>query len=56
MARRTTYTDGKINIAIENQKLFDKTTPFWVYYNGKLASKWATKEAARAYMQVLLNY
>ena len=34
----------------------DCTTPYWVYFNNKLASKFADVIAAKDYIKVLMRY
>jgi hypothetical protein len=55
MTRRIVYSNGSIRVAISNMKVFDKVTPFWVYYNDKLVTKFANKETAKSYAMVLFN-
>ena len=33
----------------------DNTTPYWVYFNQQLASKFASKEVAKRYILVLMR-
>jgi hypothetical protein len=43
-----TYTLVKRNDA-------DRRTPYWVYFNDQLASKFASKEVAKRYILVLMR-
>ncbi len=55
MSRRIVYSNGSIRVAISNMKVLDKVTPFYVYYNDKLVTKFANKETAQKYAMVLFN-
>jgi len=55
MARRIVYSNGSTRIAIAKMEVFDKVTPFWVYYNDKLVTKFADKDTAQKYAMVLFN-
>jgi len=55
MKNRVEYARDNHYIAIVNNDVFDKVTPFWVYYNNKIASKFASKHMAREYVKVLLR-
>ena len=52
---RTVYSDGSTRVTISTMEVFDKVTPFWVYYNDKVVTKFASKETAKTYAKVLLN-
>ena len=55
MKNRVEYARDNHHIAIVNNDLFDKVTPFWVYYNNKIACKFLDKSDAKAYVKVLLR-
>ena len=55
MKNRVEYARDTPHVAIVNNDIFDKVTPFWVYYNNKIASKFASKHAAREYVKILLR-
>ncbi len=55
MKNRVEYARDNHYIAIVNNDVFDKVTPFWVYYNNKIASKFVDKETAQKYAMVLFN-
>ena len=55
MKNRVEYTRDNHHVAIVNNDIFDKVTPFWVYYNNKIASKFASKHTAREYVKILLR-
>jgi hypothetical protein len=49
------YLKDGIEYAIQNQHAMDKVTPYWVYYNSKLVSKFTDKETAKTYIKVLMR-
>lgn len=55
MKNRVEYARDNHHIAIVDSYIFDKVTPFWVYYNNKIACKFSDKSTAKAYVKVLLR-
>jgi hypothetical protein len=53
--KKVVYSDGSTRVTIATNDNWDEATPFWVYYNEKLVSKFSTKETAKAYAKVILN-
>ena len=49
------YQKDGITYAIRNNKAMDSITPFWVYYNHKLASKFDSLKMAKDYIKVLMR-
>ena len=53
---RTEYKANGNTYAIVNNGSLDSQTPFYVYYNDKLASKFASKQMAQEYIKVLISF
>ena len=55
MAHRQQYQkDGNTYALVKNAAL-DNVTPYWVFMNNRLASKFASKEVAKQYILVLMR-
>ena len=54
--RRQEYKKDGNTYALVNVHAMDCTTPYWVYFNHKLASKFADVVAAKDYIKVLMRY
>ncbi len=54
MGNRTTYATEPHVMLIDNS-LYESDTPFWVYFNNKVAAKFWHKEAAKAHIRVLIR-
>ena len=55
MTNRVEYARDNHHIAIVTKDDWDESTPFWVYYNNKIACKFSDKSTAQAYVKVLLR-
>ena len=53
--QRETYVKDKVEYVIQNSLYYDEVTPYWVYYNSKLVSKFTDKETAKTYIKVLMR-
>ena len=53
--RRQQYNKEGMKYALVSKPEIDTTTPYWVYLNDKLASKFASKELAKRYILVLMK-
>jgi len=53
--RRQQYNKDGMTYALVSKPEFDKITPYRVYLNDKLASKFASKEVAKRYILVLMR-
>jgi len=53
--RRTQYQKDGVTYALVSKPEIDKMTPYWVYMNNKLASKFASKGEAKQYILVLMR-
>ena len=53
--RRQQYNKDGNTYALVSKHEIDKATPYWVYYNNKLASKFTSKEQAKDYIKVLMR-
>ena len=53
--RRQTYVKDNVEYVIQNSLYYDEVTPYWVYYNSKLVSKFTDKETAKTYIKVLMR-
>jgi hypothetical protein len=53
--RRTQYQKDGATYAIVSKPEIDKITPYWVYMDNKLASKFASREVAKRYILVLMR-
>jgi hypothetical protein len=53
--RRQTYVKDNVEYAIVNVHAMDAVTPYWVYYNSRLISKFTDKETAQTYIKVLMR-
>ena len=53
--RRQQYEKDGMKYALVSKPEIDKATPYWVYLNDKLASKFASKEVAKRYILVLMR-
>ena len=53
MRKQQYKKDGMTYALVSNPE--DNTTPYWVYLNQQLASKFASKELAKRYILVLMR-
>ena len=53
--RRQQYNKDGNTYALVSKPEIDKITPYWVYLNNKLGSKFASKETAKQYILVLMR-
>jgi len=53
--RRQQYEKDGMTYALVSKPEIDKVTPYWVYFNNQLASKFASKEVAKRYILVLMR-
>ena len=51
----TLYRKDGIEYAIQNQHAMDRVTPYWVYYNNRLISKFTEVGTAQTYIKVLMR-
>jgi hypothetical protein len=52
--RKQQYEKGGMTYALVSNPE-DEATPYWVYFNQHLASKFASKEVAKRYILVLMR-
>lgn len=55
MAYRQQYKKDGVAYALVKNEALDNVTPYWVYVNHKLASKFASKDVAKQYLLVLMR-
>jgi hypothetical protein len=53
--RRQQYEKDGMTYALVSKPEIDKVTPYWVYFNNQLASKFASKEVAKRYILTLMR-
>ena len=50
----TTYAIYPDKISLIDSSFYESQAPFWVYYNNKLACKFACRDDAQTYIKALL--
>ena len=55
MAYRQQYQKDGVSYVLSKNEALDNVTPYWVYVNQKLASKFASKDVAKQYLLVLMR-
>tara|TARA_R110001592_G_scaffold120807_1_gene325524 strand:- start:3098 stop:3280 length:183 start_codon:yes stop_codon:yes gene_type:complete len=56
MGNRITYAIGNPHVMLVDNTFYESHSPFWVYWNNKLAAKFCTMDDAKMYIRVLLRY
>lgn len=55
MAYRQQYQKDGVSYVLSKNEALDNVTPYWVYVNNLLASKFVSKEIAKQYILVLMR-
>lgn len=55
MTQRIEYTQGATHVALVDNSKYESDSPFWVYYNNKLACRFYDERDARMYIKCILR-